>query len=213
MNRQPGRNRSRARQAFWLGCVSISLIGASGAADEPILGGPCEGCELVFEGQPSTLEWQAELAPSDERGEKMVLSGTVRTMSGEPVTGVVVYAYQTDAQGHYPAGSTGHGRLRAWVRTDSRGRYRFSTIRPGSYPGRSVPQHIHLHVLEPGHGTYYIDDVLFTDDPLLTPAQRRSLTRGRGGDGVVTPERSDGVWEVRRDIVLGARIPGYSPPT
>ena len=52
---------------------------------------------------------------------------------GAPAAGIIVYAYQTDATGIYPRGSTRHGRLRGWVRTDEAGRYRFDTIRPGAY--------------------------------------------------------------------------------
>ena len=69
-----------------------------------------------------------------------------------------------------------------------------------------------MHVLEPGRGSYWLDDVVFDDDPLLTPG-RRSRMPGRGGSGIVVPERgADGEsWRVRRDIVLGAGIPGYPP--
>ena len=91
---------------------------------------------------------------------------------------------------------------------DAAGRYRFETIRPGSYPGRDVPQHIHMHVIEPGRATYYIDDVMFADDPKLTAAQRRLLVSGRGGDGIAMPSRTGGAWHVVRDIALGANIPG-----
>ena len=106
--------------------------------------------------------------------------------------------------------------MRGWAVSDDQGRYRFDTIRPASYPTRDVPAHIHMHVLEPGCSTYYIDDVMFTDDPLLTPAQRRAHAAGRGGNGIVTPARTEGRWQVARDIRLGAGIPGHracaSPP-
>lgn len=94
--------------------------------------------------------------------------------------------------------------------TDADGRYAFDTIRPAGYPGTDLPQHVHMHVLEVGRCTYYIDDILFEDDPRLTKAKRRQLTQGRGGNGVATPKRdANGTWLVRRDIVLGAEIPGY----
>jgi len=99
--------------------------------------------------------------------------------------------------------------LRGWVRTDAQGRYRFDTVRPGAYPMRSDPQHVHLHVVEPARGTYYIDDLVFDDDPRLTAAQRERQG-GRGGSGIAHPVRNaDGVWQVRRDITLGAGIPAY----
>ncbi len=105
-----------------------------------------------------------------------------------------------------------HGRLRGWARTDAAGEYQFDTIRPGGYPGTGIPQHVHMHVIEPGRCTYYIDDILFTDDPRLAAAQRANYDRGRGGSGIATPTKgADGIWNVQRDIRLGEKIPGYPP--
>lgn len=179
---------------------------SAGAAREPVVGGPCEGCELVFEGMPAALAADARIAPEDEPGEPMTIEGVVRDPHGNPAAGVVVYAYQTDAGGIYPRAATAHGRLRGWARTGPDGRYRFETIRPGSYPSRDAPAHVHMHVVEPGCCTYYLDDVEFRDDPLL----RRAEGRGRGGQGIVTPARDgQGRWRVERDVVLGENVPGH----
>jgi len=102
-----------------------------------------------------------------------------------------------------------HGRLRGWAASDADGRYTFLTVRPGSYPGTAMPQHIHLYVIEPGCALYYIDDMLFRDDPHLTPAAERKASQGRGGPGVVAPTLVDGEWQAHRDIVLGRSIPGH----
>jgi len=139
-----------------------------------------------------------------------------RLCSGKPTAGVIVYAYQTDAQGIYPGaergrGKTGarHGLLRAWARTDKEGHYQFDSIRPASYPNTRIPQHVHMHVIEPGCCTYYIADILFSDDPLLTPARRERMASGCGGSGLVTPAVNNGELSVRRDIILGAHIAGH----
>ncbi len=180
------------------------------ASPEPVVGGRCEGCELVFVGQPDTIGSSGRIAAETEPGEPLLISGQVRDGAGQPVAGIIVYAYQTDASGIYPKSTTRHGRLRGWARSDADGRYRFHTIRPAAYPGRQVPQHVHLHVIEPGKATYYIDDLTFTDDPLLTAGHRRDPEGRRGGSGIADPRRTDaGGWEARRDIVLGANIPGY----
>lgn len=122
---------------------------------------------------------------------------------------MVVYAYHTNAAGVYPP-STGpasaegrrHGYLRGWVRTNERGEYRFTTIRPGTYPSRADPAHVHFIVKEPGRREYWIDDVVFTDDPLVD-ARYRGRVQNRGGNGISTPTRdADGTWRVRRDIRL-----------
>lgn len=190
--------------------LSCLLAAIPARAGEPVLGLPCEECELVYVGMPAEPESQARIAPADAKGEPMAIVGTVRTRAGAAAPGIIVYAYQTDARGSYPRGDTRHGRLRGWTRTDDRGNYRFDTVRPGAYPLRSDPQHVHLHVIEPGRGTYYIDDLVFDDDPRLTPEQRERHGRGRGGSGIAHPVRdANGAWQVRRDITLGAGIPGY----
>lgn len=194
----------------WLSVLGALLCAWHAAhAVEPVIGGPCDGCENIFEGMPERLQSEARIAPLDEVGEPMIIEGEVRTASGELARGIVVYAHQTDASGVYPPSTTRHGRLRAWVVTDAKGRYRFITIRPGSYPNARIPQHVHLQVIEPELGTYYIDEIEFEDDPLLTPPLRQSRA-GRGGVGVSHPERKpNGAWRVRRDITLGRNIPGY----
>lgn len=197
----------------------LALIGASrlGAQEGrvPVVGGPCEGCEAVFVGMPEALSWRARIALEDEPGEPMALRGTVYDVDGSPATGVIVYAYHTDATGVYPPAeelqghARRHGELRGWARTDARGRYRFDTIRPASYPSRDTPAHVHMHVIEPDCCTYWIDSIHFTDDPLLPARERDASGTVRGGPGLVTPEREDGVWVVTRDIHLGRGVPGY----
>ena len=144
-----------------------------------------------------------------------MLRGRVVDRGGRPKAGVIVYAYHTDHTGMYRPGpglsgeAVRHGRLRGWVASGPDGSYRFDTVRPAAYPGRDIPEHIHMHVIEPWRATYYIDDVMFEDDPKLTSAQRAKLVSGRGGGGVCRPRMLGGVWQARRDIVLGANVPGY----
>jgi protocatechuate 3,4-dioxygenase beta subunit len=185
---------------------------------EPIVGGPCERCEAVFEGIPSELSAIARIAPAEEPGEPMRIEGRVCHQDGSVAPGTVVYAYHTNAEGIYPRDDKlrgqpayGHGKLRSWVQADKDGRYRFDTVRPGGYPNSEMPQHVHMHVIEPGRCTYYIDDIVFEDDPRLTAEKRDEYEHGRGGTGVTRPERDQGVWLVKRDIILGARIPDYPP--
>jgi protocatechuate 3,4-dioxygenase beta subunit len=189
--------------------LALALYVQADPQREPLAGGPCEDCENAFVDLPAEPGTDARIAPPGEPGAPLVITGTVRTREGTPVPGIIVYAYHTNAAGIYPRGRTRHGALRGWARTDERGEYRFTTIRPGAYPGDAIPQHVHMQVIEPGRAHYWIDDVLFSDDPLLTAERRRALT-DRGGNGVCDPSRDDdGVWHVRRDIVLGLNIPGY----
>lgn len=173
----------------------------------------------MFEGLPNEIEWRSRLTPKDEPGESLIVEGVVKNEVGATVPGVVIYAYQTDKGGIYPriealegTPAHRHGKLRNWVKTDAEGRYRFDTIRPGSYPNTQIPSHIHMHVIESGRCTYYIDDINFTDDPFFSKqAQERESERPqRGGSGMVTPKKNeDGVWHVTRNIVLGEAISDY----
>lgn len=189
----------------------LLLSPAPSRAAEPVVGGPCEGCEHVFNGLPTELGAQGRIALATEPGTPLIVEGVVRTLTGEPAAGIVVYAYQTDQGGLYPTSTTRHGRLRGWVRTGPDGKYRFDTIRPGAYPRDTIPEHIHMHVIEPGKATYYIDDIHFDDDPLLVGAhRRRAESSKRGGNGLVKPTKdAQGTWRVQRDITLGLDIPRY----
>jgi len=194
----------------------LSLSAFAEPTDTPIVGLPCQGCSAALEGMPKEPPTVSTLTAPDEPGDRLRLTGQVRDLGGQPQPGIIVYAYQTDHAGAYPplptAGSADarrHGRLRGWARTDAQGNYTFLTVRPGGYPGSTQPQHIHLHVVEPSCATYYIDDVMFRDDPRLDARVIERMDVGRGGSGIVTPERRGGIWQARRDIVLGQQIPDY----
>ncbi len=169
----------------------------------------CEGCKGAAERDPQTLESSAQIASPGEPGGRLLLRGRVLRPDGRtPASGVVVYAYHTNAEGLYAGGSAEsewsrrHGRLRGWVRTGSDGRYEFRTIKPAPYPSRSDPAHIHFTVLEPGRPPYWIDDVVFAGE-FGVDARYRSERENRGGPGIVELQRtSDGTWLAKRNIVL-----------
>jgi protocatechuate 3,4-dioxygenase beta subunit len=150
----------------------------------------CEWCGAPD--APDNLDWTVTIAPADEPGERLVLEGTVTESDGiTPVAGVVLYAYHTDASGVYPdrAEQTGngrrHGRLRGWLETGDDGRYRIDTVRPGTYPTRSEPAHVHFTVLPPGGEEYWLPAVVFAGDPLLTDEEPGSIVSlEQGADGV-----------------------------
>jgi protocatechuate 3,4-dioxygenase beta subunit len=215
-NRSPRRDVQRVMRRFMTRAAVLAALAISGTIlvaeqakrREPVVGGPCDGCEAVFEGLPAKLESFSRIAPEGEPGKPLRVVGVVRDAKNWPVPGVIVYAYQTNAAGIYPKGTTPHGALRGWAMTDEQGQYGFDTIRPGGYPDSAIPQHIHMQVIEPGRVMYFIDDIVFSDDRRLTPEARKKFT-GRGGDGVVTPTLESKVAVVVRDIYLGKNIPGY----
>ena len=180
------------------------------------VGGPCEGCEAVYEGMPKNLSWQTVIADSAESGELLEIAGTIFKKDGKtPAKDVILYIYHTNNKGYYEPtkNQTGwarrHGHLRGWVKTDEKGRYAIRTIRPTPYPNGSDPAHIHCIIKEPDKNEYWIDDYFFEGDPLITGGIRNRLQK-RGGSGIIQlTKNGDGVWAGRREIILGRNVPNY----
>lgn len=189
---------------------------ASTPVSSGVVGGGCEGCEAIYQGMPPATDATDTSAGWNEGGQKLLVTGTVYQRDGQtPAAGVILYYWHTNTAGLYVSapGQTGeakrHGYLRGWVKTDAGGRYAVYTIRPGPYPGETMPAHIHFVVKEPAIANpYYMDDVVFDDDPLLTPAERGKLGN-RCGSGILTLQQKDGWVAGERNIILGLNIPGY----
>ncbi len=84
---------------------------------------------------------RANLVESGTKGEKMVLTGTVRSADCKPLANASLDFWQADETGEYDNAGF---RYRGIVTTDSLGRYRLETILPPPYAGR--PRHIHVKV-------------------------------------------------------------------
>jgi protocatechuate 3,4-dioxygenase beta subunit len=185
--------------------------------DIRLVGGPCEGCEAVFEYGDRVLTDMDTLPDFNVDGPKLKISGTIYQYGGkQPAPGVILYIYHTNREGIYPTrgGERGwerrHGYIRGWVKTGSDGRYTFYTLVPGAYPDRMNPKHIHPVILEPDGKYYYIEEFLFHGDPNLT-MDRIERQNPRGGDGYVLDLlRQNGMLVAHRDIELGKNIPGYN---
>lgn len=157
-----------------------------------------------------------------QKGQKILLTGIVTQQDGmTPAPDVVIYYYHTNTEGKYlhkpeekqsmPPNELGqtHGYIRGWVKTDSSGKYSIYTVRPGTYPTRDEPAHIHLTIKEPNTiKEYYIDDFVFDDDKLLTTAKRKKM-ENRGGSGVLRLVQKDELQIGERNIILGLNIPDY----
>ncbi len=167
----------------------------------------CEWCGAAE--APGNLTSTITLADKNEPGERLLLQGTVLASDGvTPAPGVLLYLYHTNATGLYAqrGGETGNGRrhgyLRGWLLSDDQGNFEVRTILPGYYPNRSQARHIHMTVKEAGRPEYWIDNVLFAGDPLIT-AKELDRRESRGGPGIVTTRRgAGGELIVRRDVVL-----------
>jgi len=200
--------------------IALTLLTLTIACAQPNkqdrqVGTPCEDCELMFHGMPTNISASTLLAPADEPGEKMIITGTIYKADGKtPASDVILYMYHTDAKGIYSPSSNQkhaqrHGHLRGWIKTGADGKYSITSIRPASYPSRKAPQHIHPIIKEPGTSLYWIDEYLFDDDPLLSDEEKKRQ-ENRGGSGIIhLAKNSERVWVGKRDIILGLNIPNY----
>jgi protocatechuate 3,4-dioxygenase beta subunit len=87
---------------------------------------------------------RSDLVVSDSRGKVVTLEGQVLTRSCRPVPGALLDLWHADENGDYD--NSGF-RYRAHLLSDASGHYRFRTILPGLYPGRT--RHYHLKVQAP----------------------------------------------------------------
>ncbi len=180
------------------------------------VGGPCEGCEALFEYGSKKLTTIDTLSDFKDYGPKLQVTGTIYQRDGKtPVSDVILYVYHTNQSGIYPTKGNEkgwekrHGYLRGWVKTDATGTYSFYTLRPAAYPQGKDPAHIHATLKEPSTTAYYLDDYVFDDDPLLTESIRKR-ERNRGGSGIIHLKKNDdGMLVAHRDIILGMNIPDY----
>jgi protocatechuate 3,4-dioxygenase, beta subunit len=115
----------------------------------------------------------------DPLGERMIVEGRVLDEDGRPVRDTLVEIWQANAAGRYAhrqdqhrapldPNFSGAGR----TVTDSDGRYRFLTIRPGAYPWTNHPNawrpaHIHFSLFGHNFLSRLITQMYFPGDPLL----------------------------------------------
>jgi protocatechuate 3,4-dioxygenase beta subunit len=185
-------------------------------AQEYELIGTCEGCEAIFEYGDRELSAIDTLVDFPNSGPKLKISGTVYESDEKtPAENVILYIYHTNQEGIYPTKgdekgwAKRHGYIRGWIKTDKNGKYTFYTLKPGTYPSRNQPAHIHITLLEPNGKYYWINSYYFEDDPLLTDEDKNnSLIRG-GAANILNLKKENHLLIGNRDIILGKNVPGY----
>ena len=112
-------------------------------------------------------------------GERIIVSGVLRDTEGKPLRDTLVEIWQANSAGRYahrwdrwPApldpNFSGAGRCM----TDSEGRYRFTTIKPGPYPWGNHynawrPAHIHFSLLGRAFTQRLVTQMYFPGDPFF----------------------------------------------
>ncbi len=140
-------------------------------------------------------------------GEVLHLSGRVLGRDGAPRAGAEIEIWQCDATGryHHPR-DRAEGRDPAFqgfgrTRTDADGRYRFRTIRPVPYPGRTP--HIHARIRRPD-GSWLTTQIYVAGDRRNAADWIfRSLgARGQAAASLALARRADGDWDGAFDVVV-----------
>ena len=128
-------------------------------------------------------------------GERITVSGRVIDEDGRALPNVLVEVWQANSAGRYwherddhPAPLDPHFTGAGRMETDTDGRYRFTTIKPGAYPWRNHqnawrPAHIHFSIFGRSFLTrlvtqmYFPNDPLFPFDPILQSVPERAQHR------------------------------------
>lgn len=149
--------------------------------------------------------------PKASAGEVTELAGRILDLRGQPLRGVTIEIWQVDRHGHYihtaDAGADNDADFQGYGRfeTGQDGAYRFRTIKPVPYPGRTPHIHVKLQkggrellttqLYVQGHPLNERDGILRS---IRDPAQRAALL-------VPFVPRSErpGELAARFDIVLG----------
>ena len=108
--------------------------------------------------KPSSPE-RADLIEPGTAGQPIDLVGFVLTRGCKPVANAIVDLWHADTGGDYD--NSGF-RLRGHQRADAEGRYRFRTIVPGNYEGRT--RHFHVKVA-PSGGRLLTTQLYFPGEP------------------------------------------------
>lgn len=112
-------------------------------------------------------------------GERIIVAGRLLDEDGRAVPNSLIEIWQANAAGRYRHEGDRHDAPldpnfsgSGATLTDAEGRYRFVTIRPGSYPWHNHynawrPAHIHFSVFGPAFATRLVTQMYFPGDPLL----------------------------------------------
>lgn len=133
--------------------------------------------------RPTQMNSTGRIAPAVEPGTPLSIQGLIVEPDGRtPAQGVIVHAYHRDQQG-FDFGKDDRElttwRLQGWARTDTRGAFRFETIRPAADHMGREGAHVHFTLESAEHGRQWANTIFLSDDPQLSKKVRQqSATEG-----------------------------------
>ena len=125
------------------------------------------------------------LVRSDDAGERLAMSGSVRGDDCAILAGAIIEVWQADAKGNYD--NDGY-HFRGKLRTDRDGTWNLATIVPGRYLNGSTyrPAHIHIKIAQAGYQPlttqlYFPDDPFNAADPFIKPSLVMPIVQSKAG--------------------------------
>ena len=207
--------RPTRRDVMIAGGLAAMVPGAAAAALEPTpsqTAGPFYPVEVPLD--PDADLVQVAGRANEAAGTVLHLAGRVVDVRGRPIEGARVEIWQCDAFGHYHHPGDRGGRADpdfqgfGYTRTRDDGAYRFRTIEPVPYPGRTP--HVHVKVIAPGGGG--LTTQMYIEGHPLNPRdglwrrlgeQARLVTVPLVPAADLEPARKSGAVRATFDLVLG----------
>ncbi|SMC90895.1 dioxygenase family protein [Moheibacter sediminis] len=184
--------------------------------ENKIVGGGCEGCELMYIGIPENISTESTSNGWTEGRQKLMIVGKVYQRDGRTAAkDIIIYYWHTDENGLYsskintPKDAKEHGHLRGWVKSDENGNYRIKTSRPAHYPNENMAAHIHLSIKEPQIENEYFADLYFDDDSQYLQHKKKYGKADRAGTELLRVVIDNDIQIAEHNIILGLNIPNY----
>lgn len=140
---------------------------------------------------------------------KIKISGIIYQSDGKtPAKDVILFIHQPNEDGDYilkrDANRKRYVYHRAWVKTDTDGKYTFYTFIPGKYDRSKELKQIHRSIKEPGKEAYELISFFFDDDPLIP--ELTLACRARAVNSMLRLQKKDSMYVATRDIKLPKSI-------
>src|SRR6266480_5838850 len=151
--------------------LAASALAAAGLVLDDAFGEPLAPTPQCHDGDTATIRQtegpyfkpsspqRADLVEPDSKGQLIELEGQVLSRSCRPLARALVDLWHADERGEYDNAGF---RYRGHLFTDGEGRYRFRTILPALYPGRT--RHYHVKVQAPQR-PLLTTQLYFPDEP------------------------------------------------
>ncbi|WMX12479.1 hypothetical protein [Aureispira sp. CCB-E] len=162
-----------------------------------------------YTANPPTIS-NNQLAPTNEPGTKMIISGRVFNLDcSQIIPNTVIDVWHANDAGAYD--NSGGYHLRGKMQTNQQGFYIFETVKPGHYLNGPTyrPAHIHFKITPPNFPTL-TTQLYFQGDPYITNDAAASVNSGAfdATNRIISLTNNGGVLEGTWDIVVsGNGIP------